>query len=305
MTADSPPPNSGFSADDFAAALDRYDYTCQKGQIVSGKVVEYGSEGAYVDIGGKSLGIIPPNEASTQRFVELSDVLPLGEVVECLVVSEQDAEGRVKLSHRQLLIREAWEQLAEQQEAGKTVELYVSGTNRGGVTGEVNGLRAFVPRSHLVDANNMDALVGQTVAATLIEVDPERSKLVLSQREAARASLMSRLVPGSLVEGKVVNLKPYGAFIDLGGITGLLHVKQLSGKRIDSLETLLPLGKTVQVLVKEIDEWQGRVSLSTRELEAHPGELLEHFDAVMAEAPERAAKLAEQQAEGSSDSSDS
>nr|WP_084202445.1 S1 RNA-binding domain-containing protein [Rubidibacter lacunae] len=282
--------------EDFEAALADYDYQSSKGQVVSGKVFEYDAEGAYVDIGGKSPGIIPPREAAIVTFAELSEVLPLGEVVECVVIGDQDAEGRVKLSRKQLLIREAWEALVEQKEAGKLVDLVINGVNRGGVTGEINGLRGFVPRSHLIGGQKMEELIGQTIEAAIVEVDPDRKKLVLSQREAARASIASKLVPGSLIEGTVVNLKPYGVFVDLGGITGLLHVKQMSGKRVDALSSVVQLNQPIKVVIKEIDEWEGRISLSTRELESYPGELLEKFENVMANAEERIEKYAEQQA---------
>ncbi|ERN41141.1 ribosomal protein S1 [Rubidibacter lacunae KORDI 51-2] len=290
------PEAAAFSMEDFEAALADYDYQSSKGQVVSGKVFEYDAEGAYVDIGGKSPGIIPPREAAIVTFAELSEVLPLGEVVECVVIGDQDAEGRVKLSRKQLLIREAWEALVEQKEAGKLVDLVINGVNRGGVTGEINGLRGFVPRSHLIGGQKMEELIGQTIEAAIVEVDPDRKKLVLSQREAARASIASKLVPGSLIEGTVVNLKPYGVFVDLGGITGLLHVKQMSGKRVDALSSVVQLNQPIKVVIKEIDEWEGRISLSTRELESYPGELLEKFENVMANAEERIEKYAEQQA---------
>lgn len=300
MNPESTPPQDNrvpFSQSDFERALQNYDYQSQKGQVVRGRVVEYGPEGAYIDIGGKSPGIVSAREAALEPANEIADVLPLDEEFEFLVVSEQDAEGRVKLSRRQFLVQEIWEDLAQLHEEGKTVEMRVSGSNRGGVTGEVMGVRGFIPRSHLSSGGDLEALIGQSITGALIEVDRERNKLVLSQREAAKASLMGRLIPGSLVEGEVVNLKPYGAFIDLGGITGLLHIKQISGKRIESLANLLHEGQQLKVIIGEVDEWKGRISLSLKELEDYPGELLEQFETVMATAESRYEKRKEESQE--------
>ncbi|MEC4896380.1 MAG: S1 RNA-binding domain-containing protein [Oscillatoria sp. PMC 1051.18] len=292
-------PTASFSLEDFDKALGNYDYNFQKGQVVRGKVSAYGSEGAYIDIGGKSPGFVPLREAALEQVTHtnLAEVLPENEEIEFLIIREQNADGQVLLSCRQLAIKQAWEELAEMQTEGKSVQMRVSGTNRGGVTGEVNGIRAFIPRSHLMEQDNLDSLVGQPLTATFLEVNQENNKLVLSQREAARAAAIGKLEKGALMEGKVVNIKPYGAFIDLNGVTGLLHVKEVSSKRLDSLDMLFEIGQTIQVMIVEIDEWNNRISLSTKILEEHPGEMLDNMNLVMSTAEERAEKAREKLAE--------
>lgn len=281
-----------FSMEDFEKALDTHDYVFQKGQVVRGKVFEYDSNGAYIDMGGKSPGFVPMSEAGLGRVTHLSEVLPLEQEAEFLIIREQDAEGRVTLSRRQLLVQRVWEELAEMQESGKSLPIYVTGVNRGGVTGEVQGLRGFIPRSHLMEQDDLDSLVGQNLTATLLEVNPEQRKLVLSQREAARANVVRDLEAGQLLEGKVSNVKPYGVFIDVGGITGLLHIKHISGGSVavESLEKMFPPGRKLQVAILQIDEWKNRISLTTKILEYYPGEILEQFDQVMATAEERLKK---------------
>lgn len=291
--------NPTFSQEDFARALNQYDYQFQKGQVVRGKIFELGSEGAYVDIGGKSSGFVPAKEAGLRRVRDLSEVLPLHEDMNFLVISEQNADGQVTLSRRQMELNEAWDELLECQASGQSVQIYVTGTNRGGITGEVNGLRGFIPRSHLVEQQDLESLVGQTLTADFLEADRENNKLVLSQRQAARAAAMSQLIPGSLVTGTVANIKPYGVFVNLNGATGLLHIKQISQKRIESLESLFQIRQQIKVTIVEIDEWKGRISLSTKNLESYPGELLENWDEVMATAEERHEK-AKAQAESDS-----
>ena len=282
-----------FSRDDFARALESYDYQSSKGQVVRGRIVEYLSDGALVDMGGKSSGFVSSREAALDEVEDLAEVLPLETEFEFLVTSEQNADGQVRLSRRQLLIQEVWESLGELQEKKQVIEIKINGSNRGGITGMYRGLRGFVPRSQLVGRHeNLDALIGETISVAIIEADRERNKLVMSQREAARAALVSQLVPGALMTGTVVSLKPYGAFVDLNGVTGLLHVKQISHKRTDSLDALLPVGTELKVAIAELDEWKSRISLSTKILEQYPGEILENFAAVMANAEERLAQYA-------------
>lgn len=292
-SARSQEPNASFSMDDFAQALEQYDYQFKKGQVVRGKVFAYASEGAYIEIGGKSSGFVPLHEASLRRVVDLSEVLPLHEEMDFLIIREQDADGQVTLSRRQLELKRVWDELAEISESGKSVEMRVTGMNKGGVTGEVRGLRGFIPRSHLVEKEDLESLIGQTLIATFLEVDPDRNKLVLSQREAARAAAIGKLEPGLLVEGKVASIKPYGVFVDFGGVSGLLHIKQVSGSHVNSLPGLFKIGQPIKVMIVELDEWKARISLSTKVLENHPGEILEKMDEVMANAEERAEKARE------------
>lgn len=284
-------PQAAFSQDDFAQALERYDYQSSKGQVVRGRIVEYLSDGALVDMGGKSSGFVSRHDAALDEVEDLAEVLPLEAEFEFLVTSEQNADGQVRLSRRQLLIQEVWDSLDELKEKQQVIEIKINGSNRGGITGMYRGLRGFVPRSQLVGRHeNLDALIGETISTVIIEADSDRNKLVLSQREAARAAMVGQLVPGALMTGTVVSLKPYGAFVDLNGVTGLLHVKQISSKRTDSLEELLPVGTELKVVIAELDEWKNRISLATRMLESYPGEILENFSAVMANAEERLAQ---------------
>jgi small subunit ribosomal protein S1 len=290
-------PGVSFSLDDFAKALDNHDYQFSKGQVVRGTVFEHISDGAYVDIGGKSPGFVPAREAAVRSDISLAESLPLQEAKDFLIISGQNEDGQVTLSRRQLELQKAWENIAEIAESGKSIQMRVTGTNKGGVIGEVEGLRGFIPRSHLIEKEDLDSLVGQLLTATFLEVDPENKKLVLSQRQAARAAAIGKLAVGELMRGKVVKMQPYGVFVDMQGVTGLLHIRQVSGAPVDALTTIFNIGQEIEVMIVEIDEYKNRVSLSTKILETYPGEILEKFDEVMATASERVeqakAKLAE------------
>ncbi|MBD1908493.1 S1 RNA-binding domain-containing protein [Funiculus sociatus GB2-A5] len=277
-----------FSMDDFAKALEQHDYQFQRGQVVRGRVENHESNGAYVDIGGKSLAFVPLEEASLRRVTDLSVVLPLQEERDFLIIREQDADGQMTLSVRQMEIKQAWDNLAEMLEGGKTVQVRVSGVNKGGITVDVQGLRGFIPRSHLIDRDNLDALIGEKLTASFLEVSPDTNKLVLSQREATRSASFNLLEVGQLIEGKITGIKPFGVFVDLEGVTGLLHIKQVSQTFVESLEKVFQVGQLIKAIIIDLDEGKGRVSLSTRVLENHPGEMMENMTEVMESAEARA-----------------
>lgn len=287
----SPSNSAAFSLDDFAKALDQHDYHAEKGQTVHGKICQHSNEGVYVDFGGKSPGFVPLQELGLRPHAEIAESFPMDSKWDFLVTSEQNDEGQVRLSRRQLQIQQSWENLAELEEGGKTLEIVITGTNKGGVVGDVEGLRGFIPRSHLMHKNDMEALVGQVLKAHILEANQDTNKLVLTQRRIQQAESMGKIAVGNIYEGTVAKIQPYGVFVEIEGVTGLLHVSQVSGTRVDSLNTLFTFGQPISVYVQEIDEYKNRISLSTRILEAYPGELVEKFDEMMIDAPNRLAMV--------------
>ncbi|MGB3510270.1 MAG: S1 RNA-binding domain-containing protein [Microcoleaceae cyanobacterium] len=279
-----------FSMDDFAKALEQpqYDYEFKKGQIVTGKVYSYESEGVYIDIGGKSLALLPMQEAFLGVTQDLSEALPLEQEREFLIIREQNAEGEVLVSVKQLEINQIWEKLAELETGGQSFPVRVIGTNKGGVTVDIESLRGFIPRSHLLQRENLDSLIDQLLTVNFLELNQDKNKIVLSQRLAAQSAGFSQLTVGQLIEGKAVGIKPFGVFVDLEGITGLLHITQISQKRIDSLSTIFAVGNVIQAIIVDLDEGRKRISLSTKVLENYPGEMLENMEEVMQSADARA-----------------
>jgi small subunit ribosomal protein S1 len=273
--------------EDFAKALEQHDYQFQKGQVVTGKVFSYESDGALVDIGGKSPAFLPAEEASVRRVNDVSDVLLLQEEREFLIIREQNAEGQVTVSLRALEVKKVWDRLADMQAANQSIQVRVTGMNKGGVTVDVQGLRGFIPRSHLLERENLESLKGQTLSATFLELDRDRNKIVLSNRLASRAESFSQLEVGQLIEGTVTSLKPFGAFVEFNSATGLLHINQISKNYVESLPSLLQVGQTIKAMIVDLDEGRGRISLSTKVLENYPGEAIENFATVMDEAESR------------------
>ena len=291
-----------FSAEDFAKALDQQEYGFERGSVVTGKVETHETDGAYVDIGGKSAAFLPLREASLESDINLEEVLPIGTERKFLITRDLSNSDQMVISIRAMEIKDLWEKLRERQENGDVIEVTISGSNRGGVTVDVSGLRAFIPRSHLAKrVEDLDSLMGDKISVAFLEVNEEGNKLLLSERNAARAIAMSSINKGELIEGTVASLKPFGAFIDFdGGASGLLHIKQISKSYVSALGDVFQVGDPIKAVVLNIDDQKGRISLSTQVLEKYPGEMLKEKDTLMAEAEERAKNIANKLAEGDS-----
>jgi small subunit ribosomal protein S1 len=231
---------------------------------------------------------MPKNECGLGVITNLKERFPKGTPVEVLVTREQNADGMVTISARALALRQSWEKVRQLEKEGKVVQVRVNGFNRGGVTCDLEGLRGFIPRSQLNEGENHEALVGKTLGVAFLEVNPETRKLVLSEKKAATAARFATLEVGQLVEGQVVSIKPYGYFVDLGGVSGLLHHSCVTGGVLRDLREGFQQGEHLKALITSIDPARGRIALNTALLEGPAGELLIAKDTVMAEAADRA-----------------
>jgi small subunit ribosomal protein S1 len=279
-----------FDEEAFLAALDENAPVGTTGEVITGKVIGIESDGVYVDIGGKAPGFMPKSEAGLGVITNFRERFPKGMEVEVLVTREQNADGMVTISCRALALRKSWERVKEMEKQGKVVQVIVNGFNRGGVTCDLEGLRGFIPRSQLQDGENHQELVGKTLGVAFLEVNSETRKLVLSEKRAAVAARFSELEVGQLVEGQVAAVKPYGLFIDLGGISGLLHQSMITNGSLRSIREVFDQGDRVKAMITELDPGRGRIGLNTALLEGPPGELLVEKDKVMAEAADRASR---------------
>jgi small subunit ribosomal protein S1 len=279
--------SAAFSMEDFASALEQFDYQFANGQVVKGKAVAYESHVVLIDIGAKSPALLPRDEASVYHVVDLELAVPEGEEREFLIIKDQNADGQVTVSLRQMEIRLMWGRFEEMQEANTSLQVRVLGANKGGLAVDAMGVKGFIPRSHLVEKENIEALKGQKLTVVVLEIDREKEKLVLSNRLASRAATFSQLTVGQLVSGKVSGLRPFGAFVDFDGNTGLLHIGQISNRRVSNVEELFKVGQPVMAMIANLEEGRGRIALSTKHFEFYPGEMLEKMAEVMAEAEER------------------
>ena len=277
-----------FDEEAFLAALGENEPIGTTGVVVHGVVIGLESDGVYVDIGGKAPGFMPKQECGLGVITNLKERFPKGLEVDVLVTREQNADGMVTVSARALALRQSWEKVRQLDKDGKVMQVKINGFNRGGVTCDLEGLRGFIPRSQLNEGENHEALVGRTLGVVFLEVNPETRKLVLSEKKASTAARFSELEVGQLVEGRIVSVKPYGFFVDLGGVSGLLHQSCITGGALRSLREVFDQGEVIRALITEVDPGRGRIALNTALLEGQPGEWLIDKPKLLAEAEDRA-----------------
>eukprot|EP00243_Klebsormidium_subtile_P001436 TRINITY_DN1246_c0_g1_i1.p1 TRINITY_DN1246_c0_g1~~TRINITY_DN1246_c0_g1_i1.p1 ORF type:complete len:423 (+),score=116.99 TRINITY_DN1246_c0_g1_i1:290-1558(+) len=286
---DPTPVDFGLSYDDFNQALDENEFTFEVGDIVRGKVYATDRDGVYVDIGAKSTAICPISECSIYKIdhPEEAGIEPDSEQ-DFMILRNDNPNGEMVLSIRRIQYELAWEKCRKLAAEDKTVTGTVVQENRGGILVLVEGLRGFVPLSHVATNIPREQLLGVELPLKFLEVDEENLRLVMSNRKAAAKSQMSSFGVGDVVIGTVQAVKPYGAFIDVGGINGLLHISQISHDRITNVETVLSEGDKIKVMILSQDSDRGRISLSTKKLEPTPGDMLRNPQLVFDKADEMA-----------------
>jgi small subunit ribosomal protein S1 len=285
-----------FSYEDFDKAVEETSYSFERNAIVKGVCVEYDqSGGCIVDIGAKASAFLPFAEAALIQNPgdDIDDLVSLDQEMEFQIISEEDENGQLLVSIRRIQYRAAWDKIIELQAADEVLEAEVVSVNRGGAICLVEGLRAFLPGSHLTGQLPTEDLIGQTLPLKFLEVNQEANKLVVSNRKAVVEQQMADLSRGDLVSGMVKALKPYGAFVEVGGMSGLLHISQISYDRIEDLEKVLQPGMQVKCMIIDHDKVNGRIALSTKTLEPEPGDMLKDPQMVFEKAEETAQKYHE------------
>ncbi len=264
----------------FEALLEgKYNYAFTKGEIVSGSVVSWDSNYAYIDVGAKTNALLPIKEL-TDRATAFADELEVGKSYDFYILREENDESQLTLSLKRVQTDYSLKDLTTKMEADEVIEGKVSGVVKGGLLIELDSsLRGFVPSSHMRSRNNLESLVGQTLPFKLLAVDVTRNNIILShrkvlaeQQQEERKELFSTLETGTVIEGKVVRLTSFGAFVDLGGVDGLLPLSQMSWRWVEHPSDLLNIGDTVKVEVIGVDEDRQRVSLSAKSLMKDPWE---------------------------------
>ena len=252
--------------------------TVDEGTMVVGHVVRIDNDEVLIDIGFKSEGVIPSRELSIRNDAAPGEIVGLGEEIEALVLQKEDKEGRLILSKKRAQYERAWGNVEEVKAAGGVVSGTVIEVVKGGLIVDI-GLRGFLPAS-LVDlrrVRDLQPLVGSTVEAKIIELDKNRNNVVLSRRawleetqKEQREAFLENLKPGEVRRGVVSSVVPFGAFIDLGGMDGLVHVSELSWRHVDHPNSVVKVGDEVDVQVLEVDPSRERISLSLKATQQDP-----------------------------------
>ncbi len=266
------------SEEDFLAAIDATIKYFNDGDIVDGTIVKVDRDEVLLDIGYKTEGVIPSRELSIKHDVDPNEVVSVGDKVEALVLQKEDKEGRLILSKKRAQYERAWGTIEQVKEEDGVVEGTVIEVVKGGLILDI-GLRGFLPAS-LVEmrrVRDLQPYVGQTLEAKIIELDKNRNNVVLSRRawleqtqSEVRHGFLTQLQKGQIRKGVVSSIVNFGAFVDLGGVDGLVHVSELSWKHIDHPSEVVAVGDEVTVEVLDVDMDRERVSLSLKATQEDP-----------------------------------
>ncbi|HEV2474098.1 MAG TPA: 30S ribosomal protein S1, partial [Chthonomonadales bacterium] len=266
---------------DLTAGYDRSLKQLREGDVITGTVMSVDREGVLVDVGAKSEGIIRPNELSRDAASNMNpeSIVSVGDKIKVYVLQPENQDGNPILSKKRADFEQAWEKVQHSKDSNETIHAMVTDRVKGGLVVDL-GIRGFVPASHVANGSlktNLDRYVGQSIPLKVIEVDKERRKVVLSnrlaiqeQREAKSHETRSSLSAGQIRRGTVRRLTNYGAFVDLGGIDGLLHISEMSWTRINDPKEVLHEGQELDVLILKLDLEQNRVSLGLRQILPDP-----------------------------------
>src|SRR5258705_4195993 len=250
----------------------------EEGDVVTGKVVRIDRDEVLVDIGYKSEGVIPSHELSIRKSVDPHDEVEMGEEVDALVLTKEDQDGRLILSKKRARFEKAWRTIERAAESGEAVSGPVIEVVKAGLIVDL-GVRGFLPAS-LVDirrVQNLDEFLGEKIECRVIELNRSRNNVVLSrravleeERKEQRQEILDRLQPGMIVEGAISNIVDFGAFVDLNGIDGLIHISELSWSHVNHPSEILNIGDVVPVKVLDIDRDRQRISLGLKQTQEDP-----------------------------------
>ena len=252
--------------------------TINEGEVVHGTVVRVDKDEVLVDIGYKSEGVIPVAELSIRRSVNPADEVSVGEEIDALVMTKEDAEGRLILSKKRARFELAWKRIEVANESGEPVIGKVIEVVKGGLILDL-GVRGFLPAS-LVDirrVQDLDEFMGKELRSKVIELNRSRNNVVLSrravledERKEMRQAILDRLNPGDVVDGTISNIVDFGAFVDLDGMDGLIHISELSWSHVNHPSEVLDIGQEVKVKVLDIDRDRQRISLGLKQTQSDP-----------------------------------
>ena len=287
------------TAEEFLAAIDATIKYFNDGDIVEGRIVKIDKDEVLLDIGYKTEGVIPSRELSIKHDVNPFDVVAIDDVVEALVLQKEDKEGRLILSKKRAQYERAWGTIEELKEQDKPVTGTVIEVVKGGLIIDI-GLRGFLPAS-LVEmrrVRDLQPYVGKELEAKIIELDKNRNNVVLSRRQwleetqsEVRSTFLNTLQKGQVRSGVVSSIVNFGAFVDLGGVDGLVHVSELSWKHIEQPSEVVEVGTEVTVEVLDVDFERERVSLSLKATQEDPWQAFARVHHVMQVVPGRVTKL--------------
>lgn len=277
---------SAFSGEETGTEYDDAYRPLVRGQLVSARVVQVDKDKVFVDLGTKSEGVVPRDELSASGTQEPSDVVKVGDEIKVVVLNPEGREGNPIVSKKRADFEATWDRIVADYEQGKVISAIVTERVKGGLVADV-GVRGFVPGTHVGtgQVKNLDRYVGQSLLFKILEVDRDRRKVILSNRiaeeesrESKKKEVFGKVKVGDIIDGTVRRLVDYGAFVDIGGVDGLLHISELSWSRVEHPREAIREGEEVKVMVLKIDPDSGRISLGRRQVLPDPwAEIRENY----------------------------
>lgn len=273
-----------FTAEDFEKLLNEtFSRKLCVADVVEGTVVKREADGFLVDIGAKGEAFLPDREVSSSFDKKPQDVLQIGDVKEFYVLKEEDAKSEdIVLSLKKVSSAQAWQTLQNHKINNETIISKIASLVRGGVIVDVCDLKGFIPASQLRTGTPFDGLIGQEIEVKVLEADPKKNKLILSQRQALQEQrdavvdeVINQLEVDDIVTGEIVRIADFGAFVDINGVDGLLPISEISWARIKHPSDVLTLGQKIEVKILKIDTDLKRISLSLKRLGDNPWEEIE------------------------------
>ncbi len=272
--------NETMSNQEFEQLLaNSYTYKINVADVVKGVVVKKEKDGYLVDIGAKTEAFLPNREISNFPDKNPDDIIKLWDEKEFYIIKDEEDDEVAVLSLKKVSCAQAWQKLADYKANNENVMAKVLSSVKGGLIAEIEGLRGFIPSSQLRTGAPSETQIGQEIEVKILEADPKRNKLILSQRqvytqqrEMVADEIISRLAVDQVVEGEVVRIADFGAFVDIEGIDGLLPISEISWERIKHPSDVIQLGQKIEVKIIKIDEDLKRISLSLKRMGANPWE---------------------------------
>nr|YP_009500397.1 ribosomal protein S1 [Gracilariopsis heteroclada]AXE43559.1 ribosomal protein S1 [Gracilariopsis heteroclada] len=259
-----------FSEKDFGAILNHYDYSLHPGDIVAGTIFHKESRGFLVDIGAHVAGYLPIDEILLNSFNSY-DQYPLENFVndtrEFFILAYDQQKQQLLLSIKRLDYIRAWKRIKQLESEDIILHLPISNFNKGGILTILEGLKSFIPKSHLISFVHDQGFVKNNIPCKLLFSDEKTNKLILSHKLAMLSIYSNVLKIGSTVYGEITQIKKYGIFISIYGIPALLHISEIGYKHIDNINCIFQIGKKIKVKIIHIDMHQGRISVSKREVD--------------------------------------
>ncbi len=264
--------------EDFPKLLEQTLVSFNNGDVIEGTIVRVDRNEVMVDVGYKSEGVIPSRELSVRKGVNPKDLVSQGDKIKALVLDKEDDEGRLILSVKRAVYEKAWEDIQDISDNKKSIKGVVIESVKGGLIVDI-GVRGFLPAS-LIDVRRVKELnsyIGEEIEAKILELDRQRNNIVLSRKahleeemSEERQGFLDDLQIGDIKDGKVSSIVSFGAFVDIGGMDGLVHVSELSWRHVENPNEIVKVGESVTVKVLEIDNDKERISLSIKQVKEDP-----------------------------------